>query len=109
LSVRAAFPTLWEAEERGKGSVIRGFFRRNKEEEDGDCLPLGDLVSRMGDVSVYTFQDGIETITNALRLYLKTRANVCLLAGVGVESIRMNVDGKIFEVNSPFSLDRSNY
>ena len=34
LSVRAAFPTLWEMEERGRGSVVRGSFSRPKQIEE---------------------------------------------------------------------------
>jgi oxygen-dependent protoporphyrinogen oxidase len=33
LSVRAAFPTLWDAEEKGGGSIIRGLLRMNDRDE----------------------------------------------------------------------------
>jgi len=44
LSVRAAFPSIWDVEERGPGSIIRGFLvlgRRPKiEEEKYDLGPI---------------------------------------------------------------------
>jgi len=103
LSVKAAFPMLWEAEEKGRGSIVRGMsLRRNVEEKEEESYILGDLVSRMEGVSVYSFQDGMETITKALTRYLENKSNVRLLAGVSVDSLRVNIDNKNFEVKLYF-------
>ncbi|TDL25243.1 Protoporphyrinogen oxidase [Rickenella mellea] len=78
LSVRAAFPTLWEAEERGKGSVLKGFLKRRKDvrSKEGDDYELGDVVVAMKGVSVYSFRDGIETLATRLAKALHHASNV---------------------------------
>lgn len=72
LSVRAAFPMLREAEERGRGSILSGVFsRKNKSSASIPQYSLGDIVERMKDVSVYSFRDGLETLPLALLSALK--------------------------------------
>lgn len=93
LSVRAAFPTLWDAEERGWGSVVRGLIRPAR--RDGhvkDDYELGDMSERMRGVSVYSFRDGMSTLTSALENHLTARANVRLLRDTNVVSIEINED-----------------
>ncbi|KAF9261686.1 Protoporphyrinogen oxidase [Marasmius fiardii PR-910] len=89
LSVRAAFPFLWEAEERGWGSVVRGFLVPNTQRScsiDND-YELGDVGSSMAKASVFSFKDGMSTITDALVAYLKQRPNVRLLTNTGAETL----------------------
>ena len=101
LSVRAAFPALWNAEDRGGGSVVRGFLKRQKGGEREEKYDLGDVERNMAHVSVYSFQDGIETLTRALTRYLEACPNVTLFPGVAVESLGVNED-RSFRVISSF-------
>ncbi|KAK7047306.1 oxygen-dependent protoporphyrinogen oxidase [Paramarasmius palmivorus] len=93
LSVRAAFPSLWDAEERGWGSVVRGFMVPAKQKPSQDSsdadYELGDIPELMNSVSVFTFRDGIGTIINALINHLKQTPNVRLVTNVGVERLEL--------------------
>lgn len=97
LSVRAAFPTVWEAEERGGGSVVRGFFKKT-DSISKDDYALGDTGTILSDVSVFAFKDGIRTITDALVRQLRNNSQVQLQSGVDVTSLRLNPLRKTFEV-----------
>ncbi|EEB89183.1 hypothetical protein MPER_12747 [Moniliophthora perniciosa FA553] len=101
LSVRAAFPSLWDAEERGWGSVVRGFLvpTKHKSSQADSDYELGDILQLMNRVSVFTFRDGISTITNGLVDHLKQRPNVKLLANAGAEKLEL-ADGKILLTTS---------
>lgn len=61
LSLRAAFPSLWNAEDRGRGSIVTGLLRAPPSEDDLS-YDLGELQDKMRDVSVYSFKDGIGTL-----------------------------------------------
>lgn len=102
LSVRAAFPSLWDAEERGHGSVTTGFLRLSKAsattEIDNAPYQLGDIEERMRGVSVYSFSQGIGTLINALLRELRTHGNVRLLGGVSATGLRINRRTTQFEV-----------
>ncbi|KAG7094962.1 hypothetical protein E1B28_005763 [Marasmius oreades] len=96
LSVRAAFPSLWEAEERGWGSVIRGLLVPNTQRSRpiDDDYEAGDITKLMESVSVFSFKDGMSTITDTLVEYLKQRQHVRLLPNTGVETLAV-LDGGI--------------
>jgi protoporphyrinogen/coproporphyrinogen III oxidase len=98
LSTRATFPVLWDIEERGGGSIVRGFLIGNKGDNVKDDYVLGDMATVMDDISVYSFRDGMRTITDALVHELKQNPKVQLRSGVGVMSLRLNPLRKIFEV-----------
>lgn len=101
LSVRAAFPTVWEAETRGGGSIVRGFLTKKKETiAEIEDYAVGDVEARMKDISVFSFQDGIRMIPDALVRELKKNPKVNLESGVEVTSLRLNPLGKRFEVRS---------
>lgn len=102
LSIRAAFPTMWEAEERVGGSILRGFLKKKKEAavEEADDYALGNVEEMMKDVSVFSFQDGIRMIPDALVRELKKNPKVNLESGVEVTSLRLNPLDKKFEVRS---------
>ncbi|KAJ7064740.1 hypothetical protein C8F01DRAFT_1054175 [Mycena amicta] len=89
LSVRAAFPMLWELEERGKRACAVGthIAARQKLEETLAGYELGDLRQRMDGVSVYSFRDGMGTLADALRNTLKTRPNVRILEGTDITAV----------------------
>jgi len=109
LSLRSAFPSIWEAEERGNGSVVSGFLRpprHSTSTEETVSYELGDVEERMRDTSVYTFRDGIGTITNALVKYLRGRPNVRMQGGVSITGIRIHPFSKQFEVSKrPYPLE----
>ncbi|TFK38188.1 hypothetical protein BDQ12DRAFT_124232 [Crucibulum laeve] len=92
LSVRAAFPTLWQVEDRGGGSLIRGLIvpqRINAKQRTADNgnYDLGNTLEMMQDASVYSFRDGMETLTCAMENYLKAQSNVHILPGTGISRL----------------------
>lgn len=96
LSVRAAFPSLWEAEERGWGSVVVGFLRGAKSNTKDD-YDLGNTAQLMQDTSVYSFRGGMQSLTNALEHHLSVCPNVQVLRDTNVTSLRLQKN-KTFEV-----------
>ncbi|KZP16894.1 Protoporphyrinogen oxidase [Athelia psychrophila] len=100
LSVKAAFPTVWRAEERGGGSVVRGFLRKSESGVAKHDYDMGDMAKTMEDVAVYSFKDGIQTITDALVRDLRKNPNVQLQSGVGVTALRLNPLHKRLEVTT---------
>lgn len=100
LSVRAAFPTVWDMEERGGGSIVRGFLKKKKAEAvvGVEDYAVGDVEEMMKDVSVFSFQDGIRMIPDALVRELKKNPKVNLQSGVEVTSLRFNPLKNTFEV-----------
>ncbi|KAK0480612.1 hypothetical protein IW261DRAFT_1550920 [Armillaria novae-zelandiae] len=89
LSVRAAFPLLWEAEERGWGSATLGLLR-SMQEEDVVHYDMGHIPSTMNNVSVFSFRNGMSTLTDALKNYLTQQPNVQILSGTSVTSLAVN-------------------
>ena len=99
LSVRAAFPSLWTAEERGWGSVVRGMlmpslpnFRRASDYD------LGEASQILKNASVYSFMDGMQTLTDELEYYLSNQSNVGILRNTSVTLLQQKED-KSFEVS----------
>ncbi|KAF9051632.1 hypothetical protein BJ165DRAFT_1365252 [Panaeolus papilionaceus] len=99
LSVQSAFPSLWELEDAGRGSVARGGVvlmlkemmraklnskTKLKEEEDYD---LGNVPELMRGVSVYSFKDGMQTLIKALQADLQKRPNVKIICNTDVRAI----------------------
>jgi oxygen-dependent protoporphyrinogen oxidase len=102
LSVRAAFPSLWDAEKRGNGSVVRGMLR-NMITSSTPSLgrhELGSVKERMQGISVFSFQDGLEEITQALLVHLEHRPNVELFTGTRLESMDVDPDTGDFKVRT---------
>lgn len=106
LSLRSAFPLLWEAEQRGNGSVLYGLLRQPRHSPSMEGVPyeLGNVEESMQGASVFTFRDGIGTITSALVKYLRARPNVRLQGGVSITGIRIQPRNKQFEVSKPSML-----
>ncbi|KAG1753558.1 uncharacterized protein EDB91DRAFT_404013 [Suillus paluster] len=104
LSVRAAFPSLWDAEERGRGSLVTGFLRPSRApviaEIDDAPYQLGGVDQQMRGISVYSFSQGIGELVNALLRDLRTRRNVRLLGGVSATALRMNLRTAQFEITT---------
>ncbi|KAL0068075.1 oxygen-dependent protoporphyrinogen oxidase [Marasmius tenuissimus] len=98
LSVRAAFPSLWNAEERGLGSVVRGMVLPSKTSPPLEDYNTGDVPDLVKDISVFSFKDGLGTITDALVRYLQKQPNVRLLADTSVE--RLDMAGGLIQVRT---------
>ncbi|KAL0959841.1 hypothetical protein HGRIS_011517 [Hohenbuehelia grisea] len=98
LSVRAAFPSLLDAEDRGNGSVIRGMLRASQKSEH-ETYDVGDIRALMEYTSVYSFRDGLSTITAALAECLKGHSHVRLQTGISLKSLNINTDGS-FELST---------
>ena len=88
LSVRSAFSMMCELEERGKGSLVRGAIsemlpgsRSRKGGRQGavevEAYELGDVPQLMKGVSVFSFQDGMQTLTDAMAAWLATSRQYC--------------------------------
>lgn len=92
LSIRAAFPSLWEAEERGWGSVVRGFIRPGSNPNVKMDYDLGNIPQIMKGVSVYSFRGGMGVLTGAMEQYLSNQPNVRILRDTAVEHLHMNPD-----------------
>lgn len=100
LSVRAAFPFLWDAETRGNGSIVKGILKSAfvprkgvKLEEDEHRFELGNVKDIMKDVSMFTFRDGMGTLPKALADWLLKKENVELKTSVEVSSIKPTSSG----------------
>ena len=89
LSVRAAFPSLWDAETKGNGSVLWGMMRGGGAKKDENAYELGDMLDRMKGVSVLSFKDGIEALPRALEAYLAAKQNVEILKRTSVSGLEM--------------------
>ncbi|KAF9225889.1 Protoporphyrinogen oxidase [Gyrodon lividus] len=103
VSLRSAFPSLWAAEERGHGSIVAGLLRapdRPKSSKDDLSYDLGELQDQMRHVTVYSFNDGIGTLVNALVKYLREQPNVRMYGGVTVMGLRLNSRNKRFQVST---------
>jgi oxygen-dependent protoporphyrinogen oxidase len=107
LSVRAAFPKLWELEEKGNGRILWGLLTRSREEKEAEKrkaeeerrgYELGDVPGLMEGVSVYSFRDGMHTLADALARAVAKKPNVRVLSGAEVTALKFAEDGDGFEV-----------
>ncbi|KAJ6459740.1 hypothetical protein C8R47DRAFT_1161833 [Mycena vitilis] len=108
LSVRAAFPKLWELEEQGKGRILWGILTRSKSERQADKekedaerkrYKLGDVPKLMDDVSVYSFRDGMGTLSDALVRSISKNPNIRILPDTEVHSVGFD-DEQGFEITT---------
>jgi len=72
LSIRSAFPRLWEAEGAG-GSVIRGFLRKKKKEEKDGGNAGGGAAPARHRARTLTFSGGLFTLIETLLSRLNER------------------------------------
>ncbi|KAG6910075.1 hypothetical protein DXG01_013528 [Tephrocybe rancida] len=98
LSVRAAFPALYDLEEKGNGRVVFGILKDmlglggGKKVQQVGVYELGDVEELMRGVAVYSFRGGVQTLTDTLAKALSARPNVELSFGEGVKEIEMCED-----------------
>ncbi|EIN05422.1 FAD/NAD(P)-binding domain-containing protein [Punctularia strigosozonata HHB-11173 SS5] len=103
LSVAIAFPDVYRLERLGVGSVVRGLIhersfqylfgsRYSKKHIPGELarhgLDTGDLPERLQDTAVFSFKQGLATLTDALEHALLRCENVRLLKGAAVDHIK---------------------
>ena len=96
LSVRAAFPAIWDAEEIGGGSVVKGMLKSKAKSMDG--YDIGSVDEVMRNASVYSFRDGMETLSRTLLQRLKDTPNVSLRVGVDVAQLSPNTESQNIHV-----------
>ncbi|KAF8905181.1 hypothetical protein CPB84DRAFT_1771770 [Gymnopilus junonius] len=94
LSVRAAFPTIWEAEERGRGSIVRGLLMPAREEVRRKVQPWKHYQSNAC-ISVYSFKNGMETLTKALEKSLLSSNNVSIMTNTHLSGLKKSEDRSI--------------
>ncbi|VDC05711.1 unnamed protein product [Peniophora sp. CBMAI 1063] len=113
LSVRAAFPTMWEAEERGAGSVIMGELgprawlsasrrsRDAKAKEDAEAWELGKdaaFEKRLKGAALISFGDGMETLIEGLLTSLRSMPNVVLQTECNITNLAR--EGSTFKLHT---------
>lgn len=79
LSVRAALPPFWVAENRGNGSIVRGVLKSSKAQsplENKEIYETGGLEVYLKRTSVFSFRDGLQTLPDAIAQVLETSPNV---------------------------------
>ncbi|KAF6747845.1 protoporphyrinogen oxidase [Ephemerocybe angulata] len=96
IGIRSAFPGMWDAAEHGWGSLIRGELMPGQKPAQQD-YETGDIVQLMSGVSVYSFKDGLQVLTNALEKHLVKQGKVEILRGATVSSI--DIQSAKVEVN----------
>lgn len=98
LSLRAAYPMLWNAEAYGGGSVVWGALKPKPKRpvDNSSSYELGSSPPGvMKDAAVYSFKDGLSTLSNALAEALESRSNVEIWMGDPISSVNL---GKPFKV-----------
>jgi oxygen-dependent protoporphyrinogen oxidase len=90
LSMRAAFGQVWDAEAAGGGSVVKGVLKGfgRKSKADTSEFELGHMLDVMKGISVYTFRDGIETISHTLGSSLRKSPRVEIRTEENVQTVR---------------------
>ncbi|OCF77589.1 protoporphyrinogen oxidase [Kwoniella mangroviensis CBS 8886] len=88
LSVRSAFPSLWDAEQR-YGSVVLGMLRggKAKQARQEEELELGELGKESKKWSLYGLKGGLSTLTNTLYEEIQRSGNVEIKSQESVKSI----------------------
>ncbi|KAF9647653.1 Protoporphyrinogen oxidase [Thelephora ganbajun] len=92
LSLRAAYPMLWNAEAYGSGSVVWGALKPKPKRlvDDSSSYELGNsLPELMKNAAVYSFRGGLSTLSNALVYAIKSRNNVEIRTGDLISSVNL--------------------
>ena len=99
---------MWDAEERGRGSLVRGLLvpERKPKAAEEEKYELGRTLEMMDGVSVYSFRDGMETLTKALEERLRSAANVRILVDTRISGIKM-LENQLLEVRKFCSQNRA--
>ncbi|KAI0331730.1 Protoporphyrinogen oxidase [Cubamyces sp. BRFM 1775] len=117
LSVRAAFLAMCRLEEAGGGSVVRGALAemlsslKTRKAENAnpveEAMPyeLGAIAQLMKGVSVYSFRDGMQTLTDAMVRHLEHQTNVTIIKGDGASSLAKIEGDSGFQVSTESGMD----
>ncbi|CAE6351817.1 unnamed protein product [Rhizoctonia solani] len=101
LSMRATFGSVWEAEDRGRGSVIRGMFRgMTGTSHLGNEYELGGLRETMKGISVYTFKGGMEKVVQSLEGSLRNDPRIEVRVGDSVHAARRSKGDIVLETST---------
>lgn len=98
LSVRSTFKQLWDWEQ-SHGSIIRGIFmsalceKPRSLQEYIQPNAISFIESVRNNCSIYSFKDGLQTLTDGLYRELKSRSNVEILTETECIEINGVVDG----------------
>lgn len=110
LSVRAAFPSIWELAKDGRGSIVRGMLSRMLKRRTStaayDDYDLGDVPGIMQAASVYSFKEGMTVLPTALQKAVAGHRNVELVVNDGVDVIQRDVTN---EFTVSLTHDHSHY
>ena len=108
LSVGAAFPALCLLEENGGGSVVRGAIKEmlsalgptsNANTSSPESYELGSVPRLMKGVSVYSFRDGMQTLTDAMVEYLGRQPHVEIVTGDSILALSKDTDRHEYEAS----------
>ena len=107
LSIRSAFPVMCQLEETGNGSLVGGAImealsgsRKGKTKApEEEPYELGDIAELMRDVSVFSFQDGMQTLSDSMANRLEGLAHVDIVKGDRVVALTKSDSGDGFEVS----------
>lgn len=75
--------------------MVRGFLRPGKRKSDDDTYELGRTLDLMHQVSVYSFKNGIQSLTDALETRLLTTKNVDIIRDTVISNLEMLRDGSL--------------
>ncbi|KAJ7126568.1 hypothetical protein C8R43DRAFT_1134892 [Mycena crocata] len=109
LSVRAAFPKLWELEEKGNGRILWGLLTRSrrdklaerqKAEEERKRYEMGDVMKLMDGVSVFSFRNGMGTLADALSQSIRKNPNIRIINDAEITAVRFDDDENGFEITT---------
>jgi oxygen-dependent protoporphyrinogen oxidase len=92
IGIRSAFPTMWDAAERGWGSIIRSSLLPSKKALHQD-YDTGTVAQLMSQASVFSFRDGLQALTDAMESYLAKQGNVEILRASAVSEVVSNGPG----------------
>ncbi|KAG6830849.1 hypothetical protein H0H87_006909 [Tephrocybe sp. NHM501043] len=101
VSVQAAFPSLYDLEDKGNGRIVFGILKdilgqgskKKAHLAEGTVrYELGDVQDTMRGVAVYSFRGGMQSLTDALAQALTVKPNVELSSGENIIGIEMCED-----------------
>ena len=108
LSIRSAFLVMCQLEESGKGSLVRGAImnmlsssRKGKSKAmEEHPYELGDLAELMKDVSVFSFQEGMQTLSDSMAARLENLAHVEIVKKDRVVALNRSESGTGYDVRT---------
>jgi protoporphyrinogen/coproporphyrinogen III oxidase len=112
LSIRAAFPLFWEAEDDPifggvVGGMLSSSLRRSKEQ--GHNYDVGDVPNALRDQRIFSFGDaGMSTLVQALEQRLASQPNIKILKEEEVVSLRVGSEDNNIEVRPTALIHRHN-